>query len=114
MTMTRFNFTDDVPLRYDDHGVIRVTGSRITLDVLVDCLEMGDTIDGIHEGFPSISLAQIDAIIRWYLDHKAEADEYIRIGKEEAEKIRREIESRPEYIAFRKRFWSRVEQMRKS
>ena len=108
------NFTDTVPLRYDDHGTIRVTGSRVTLDVLVARFEMGDTLEEIHEGFPSVSLEQINAIIGWYLDNRAEVDEYIREQDAEAEKVLEELKNRPESIAFRERLRSRREQLSKT
>jgi uncharacterized protein (DUF433 family) len=98
--MKRFTFTDDVPLRQDERGAIRVTGSRVTLDTIVHRYQVGDTIARIHEGFPTVSIAQISAIIDWYFNHQAEADEYLEEGEAEGEKLRREIESQPEYIAL--------------
>ena len=102
MTNKRFSFPETVPLREDDRAAIRVTGSRITLDTVVTCFEMGETPEDILDGYPSLTLEQINAIRAWYLDNQAEADEYIRKGREAAEKLRREIESQPEYIARRK------------
>jgi len=94
--MEQFDFTDS-PLHQDDRGAIRVIGSRITLDTLVGAFERGDTLEEIHEGFPSLSLQQIKSVIAWYLNHKAEADEYLAVGEAQAEVLRREIESRPGY-----------------
>ena len=113
MTTRRFNFPDTVPLQYRDRA-IRVTGSRITLDTIVGCLEMGDTPADIQDGFPSLTLEQINAIITWYFTHRTEADEYINEGKAEAEKVRKEIESWPQNIAFKEKMRSLREQMRKS
>ena len=114
MTKNRFTFPDSVPLRYDDHGDIRVRGSRVTLDTLVGRYHVGDTIEEIHEGFPTVSIEQITAIIDWYLNNQAEADEYLREGEAQAEKLRLEIESRPENIAFREKVRSLREQLNKS
>jgi len=110
MSMKRFNFPETVPLNQWDNGTIRVIGSRVTLDVLVHCFQVGDTLDEIHEGFPSVSIEQIKAIIGWYLDHKAEADEYLREEEAEAEKILQELASRPESIALHERLRSLREQ----
>ena len=109
----RFEFPETVPLRYDDYGTIRVTGSRVTLDVLISRFELGDTLEEIHEGFPSVSLEQINAIIGWYLDNRAQVDEYIEEGRAEAEKVRQRIESRPESIAFNEKFRRLKEQRRR-
>ena len=113
MTVKHFNFPDTVPLQYRDRA-IRVTGSRITLDIIVGWLKMGDTPEDIQDYYPWFTLEQINAIIAWYLANRAEVDEYIREGKVEAEKLRLEIESRPESIAFREKMRSLREQMRKS
>ena len=103
MTLKTFNFPDAVPLRYDSDGNIRVTDSRITIETIVCCLEMGDTPEDIQDGFPSLTLDQINAIIGWYLNNQADVDEYIREGEEEAEKLRQEIESWPQNIAFKEK-----------
>jgi len=108
--MKRFNFPETVPLNQWDDGSIRVIGSRLKLDMLVHCFQVGDTLEEIHEGFPSVNIAQIRAILGWYLAHKAEADEYLREGEEEAEKLLQELANRPESIAFRERLRSLREQ----
>jgi hypothetical protein len=64
--MEQFDYTDS-PLHQDVEGSIRVIGSRITLDTLVHKFQLGDTPEDLHEGFPSLSLAQIRAVIAWYL-----------------------------------------------
>jgi len=64
---------------------------------------MGDTPEDIQDGFPSLTLEQIKAVISWYLNHRGEVDEYIREVDEEAEKLRREIESRPQNVAFKEK-----------
>ena len=114
MSTTRFTFPQTVPLHEDSYGSVRVIGSRITLDTIVGCFKMGDTAEDIQDGFPSLSLAQINAVIGWYLKNRAEVDEYLREREVEAEKLRREIESRPESIAFKARLRSRIEQLTKN
>ncbi len=103
MNLKRFTFTEGAPLTQDERGSIRVTGSRVTLDTIVHCYQAGDTVEQINENFPTVSVAKIKAIIDWYLSHRAQADEYMQEGEAEAEKLRREIESQPEYIARRKK-----------
>ena len=58
---------------------------------------MGDSVQRIHRGFPTVSESQIKEILAWYFDNKADVDEYIRQGEEEAERIFRWFESRPGY-----------------
>ena len=103
MTTKNLNFTDGVPLHETTDGNIRVIGSRVTMFTIIGRFEVGDTVEEIHEGFPSVSIPQINAIIEWYLKNRTEVDEYIREVEAEAEELRREIESWPQNIAFREK-----------
>ena len=107
----KLNFTDGVPLHETTDGNIRVIGSRVTLHTLVGCFGMGQTAEYIQEDFPSLTLAQINAIRAWYLKHRAEVDEYIKEVDEEGEKLLREIESWPQNIAFREKIRKLREQL---
>lgn len=114
-TMTvKLNFTDGVPLHETSDGNVRVIGSRVTLHTIVGRFQVGDTPEDIQDGFPTLTLEQINAIIGWYLNHQAEVDEYIREVDEEGEKLRRELQSRPESIAFRERMRNLREQLIKN
>ena len=110
----KLNFTDGVPLHETSDGNVRVIGSRITLDTIVGCFQMGDTPKDILDSYPSLTLDQINAIIGWYLNHRAEVDEYIREGEIEAEKAWQEIESWPQNIAFREKMRKLREQLIKT
>ncbi len=74
---------------------------------------MGKTTEEILDGYPSLTVEQITAIRDWYLKNQVEADEYVREGREAAEKLRQEIESWPANIAFRKKVQSLREQLNK-
>jgi uncharacterized protein (DUF433 family) len=108
--MEPFDFTNS-PLRQDAEGTIRVIGSRVTFDTLINIWKRGDTLEEIHEGFPTLSLDQIKAVIAWYLNHTAAADEYLEQEEAEAEALRKEIQSQPSYIEFNaeiKRRWEQI------
>jgi uncharacterized protein (DUF433 family) len=108
----QFDFTDS-PLHQDDRGVIRVIGSRITLDTLVHIWQRGDTLGEIHEGFPSLTFAQIKGVIAWYQNHTAEADEYLAKGDAEEEELLKRIQSDPRYKERRELLMQRWEQVLK-
>ena len=40
-----------------------VCGTRILPDPIVNSYDLGDTIEEIHEGFPTLSIAQIQRLI---------------------------------------------------
>ena len=99
MTTVRINFSDDVPLVQWKDGSIRVKGSRVLLHIIVSAFQQGNTPKKIHHSFPTASVTQIKAVIDWYLNNKSEADAYLEEEEAEGEKLRIEIQSRPEYKA---------------
>ena len=108
----RFCFPESVPLSQWEDGSVRVGGTRVTLDTIVARFKQGYTTEYIQQGFPSLTLVQINETIAWYLNHKAEADEYLEERYAEGEKLRQKIESDPEYIARRQELHRRMAQLR--
>jgi len=99
-----------VPISTDDHGAIRVANTRVTLDVLVAAHQQGDTPEQIHEGFPTLRLADIYAVIAYYLNNQDEIDAYLRRRDEQSEQIHREIEAkRPDMFDLRAKLLERTE-----
>ena len=97
MNTKRFNFPDTVPLVQLENGAVRVRNSRVTLETIVIRMQVGDTVEDIHRGFPTVSVAQIKDILAWYFDNQADVDEYIQQLQAEAERIFQWFESRPGY-----------------
>jgi uncharacterized protein (DUF433 family) len=114
METKRFTFPDSVPLVQWDDGSVRVRNSRVTLDTIVIQMQVGDTAAEIHEDFPTVSVLQIEEILRWYFDNKAEVDEFLEQNEAEAEEIRKGIESTPEYQAWRGELRRRIAEFRKN
>jgi uncharacterized protein (DUF433 family) len=83
-----------VPLKTTPEGAIWVGGTRVTLDTVVGCYWDGITAEGIVEQYPTLRLADVYAVIGYYLDHTSEVDEYLRAREAHGEQIRRENESR--------------------
>ena len=90
-------------------GTFRLRGSRVTLDTFVTAYKRGETVEQIHEGFPSLSLEKIQKAIDWYLANQDHADNYLNDRFVEGEELRRHIQSRPEYTAFREMLRERTE-----
>src|SRR5579871_4728304 len=81
------------PLKTDQDGNIRVGNTRVTLMTIVDRYRVGDTPGQIHEGFPTVSLEEINTVIAFYLAHREIVDEYIRQEKAEGERVRQHYET---------------------
>ena len=112
--MTQFNFTQEAPLWMDPDGTVRFKGSRVTLDTLVGAFLGGDTVEEIHDSFPTLSIRQIYGGIAWYLNNQAEADEYLKQREVAAAAIEREIRERFDHAAFRELLLKRRAQLRKN
>ncbi len=104
-----------LPLKMDEHGAIRVSGTRVTLDTVIACYHQGDSPEAIHEGFDVLPLNDIYTVIAYYLAHRDELDAYLRRGQEEAERLRQEWEANytPEQKAFNERIRKLTEQKRR-
>ncbi len=103
-----------IPLRADKDGALRVSNTRVTLDTLIACHQQGDSPEAIHSGFPSVPLADIYAVIAYYLAHRGEVDAYLKDRDEQAKRIRREVEANdtPDQLARTEHFKAILAQKR--
>ncbi|MBX3066058.1 MAG: DUF433 domain-containing protein [Anaerolineae bacterium] len=103
-----------LPLKMDEYGAIRVSGTRVTLDTVIACYQQGDSPEAIHEGFDVLPLNDIYTVIAYYLAHRDELDAYLKHGKEEAERLRQEwdVNYTLEQKAFNARIRKLAEQKR--
>jgi len=85
--------TDPTPLRVDEHGVIRVGGSQVLLDIVIREFNNGAEPEAIAHGFPTLDLADVYCVIAYYLRHRKDVDDYLHARRQEAEKLREEIEA---------------------
>lgn len=97
-----------VPLRQDDSGVVRVIGSRVTLDTVLWAHNHGATPETIVQGYPTLRLADVYGIIAYYLRHRAVVDEYLEEGEHIAEALHSRIEADPRHHELRQRLLARL------
>jgi uncharacterized protein (DUF433 family) len=104
---------DPVPLVVADDGrVIRVAGTRVTLDTLVGAFKHGATAEEIAQDYPAVSLADVYAVIAYYLRHRSEIEVYLAKRALEHAELRREIQGRPVYQELRERLLARTDRAR--
>lgn len=77
-----------VPLATDDSGVVRVSGTRVTLDTIVIAYQQGEPPEIIADQYPTVPLADIYAVINYYLRHRREVDRYLAGRGRQAVEIR--------------------------
>jgi uncharacterized protein (DUF433 family) len=84
---------DAAPLGKDQGGAIRVGQSRITLDLVVEQYENGMTPEEMVRAYDTLLLADVHAVIAYYLRHRDEVRSYLKWRAEEAEALRAKIEA---------------------
>jgi uncharacterized protein (DUF433 family) len=90
----RLNFpAERPPLRVDEGGAVRVGNSRISLDLVVEQYENGMTPEAMVHAYDTLALADVYAVIAYYLRHREEVRAYLKRRREEAEALRAKIES---------------------
>jgi uncharacterized protein (DUF433 family) len=106
--MTPTIHPDPVPLRTDERGALRVGETRVTLDTLVDEYENGADPESIVHSYPSLRLADVYAVIAYYLRHQDTVNDYLRARRAEAAALRQEIEShQPDNAGLRAKLLAR-------
>ena len=84
---------EPTPLRMDQGGVVRVGKSRITLDLVVEQYENGMTPEDMVRAYDTLVLADVHAVVAYYLRHRDEVRQYLARREEEAAVLRATIEA---------------------
>jgi uncharacterized protein (DUF433 family) len=96
-----------LPLRMDLHGTIRVGGTRVTLDTVVHAFDNGATPEQIVIDFDCLSLADVYAVVSYYLQHREQVREYLAAQEAAGEASHREYEARYPTAEVRERILAR-------
>jgi uncharacterized protein (DUF433 family) len=81
------------PMRLDEGGAIRVGKSRVSLDLVVEQYENGMAPEDLVRAYDTLNLADVHAVIAYYLRHREHVQAYMKHRKEDAEALRAKIEA---------------------
>jgi len=98
---------DPSPLRTDDQGVIRVGGTRVTLEQIVGAFREGVTAEEIALRYETVGLADVYATIAYYLNHRESVERYLASQAEKADNVRREHAETLDMTQLRQRLLAR-------
>lgn len=99
---------EPVPLAKDEAGRLMVAGTRIPLDTLIAAFRRGERPEEIHEGFPTISLGDIYAVLTYCVRHQAEVNAYLAERDRQRAEVRAEVERRFPAEGLRERLLARL------
>ena len=99
---------EPIPLEANADGVIRVGGTRVPLDTVVEVFNTGATPEEIAQDFPVLRLDDIYAVITYYLRHRDEVETYLEQRRAQAAEVRRKIEARSPQAGLRERLLARL------
>jgi len=68
----------DVPVAEDAHGVIRVAGTRVTLESVVSAWQQGATPEEVALRFPSLRVEDLYLVYGWVFRNQEAVDRYIQ------------------------------------
>jgi uncharacterized protein (DUF433 family) len=99
--------TTTVPLSEDEASVLRITGTRVSLDSVIYAFNEGATPEEIVQQYPTLNLADTYAVIGYYLHNSAEVEKYLEQRRAQRQELQKEIESRFNPHGLRERLLAR-------
>ena len=99
--------TESPLLATNADGVIRVGGTRVSLDSVLFAFLDGSTPEEIAQQYPSLNLADVYAAVAYYLNHRDDVAGYLRDRQTHRDQIRQEVEARFDPRGIRDRLLAR-------
>ena len=95
------------PLSTGADGIVRVSGSRVSLETVVTAFDSGATAEEIVQQYPSLDLAVVYAVISYALDHRADVDAYVAQRRDQAHALQQRVETHLPPAGIRERLLAR-------
>jgi len=99
--------TSEIKLTKTEAGVLRIGDSRVSLDTVITAFGQGATPEQIVEDYDSLELAEVYAVISYYLQNRDEVENYLARRKVQRERLRRQIESHSNPQGIREKLLAR-------
>jgi len=98
---------EPIPLEMGADGVVRVGGTRVTLDTVVAAFREGATAEEIVYQYPSLNLADVYSVIAYYLQRCQDVEAYLRQRQQQRDEVREQNEARFDPRGIRDRLLAR-------
>lgn len=98
----------EVPLEWKENGeVVRVRGTRVPLETIIQEYLKGETPEVIAQEFSSVKLPDVYAVITYYLRNRTAVDSYLAEIDRKADIIRQEIQEAQQASGLKETLLSR-------
>jgi uncharacterized protein (DUF433 family) len=83
------------PVREDPQGgALRVGNSRVLLELVIDAFDDGATPESIVSMYSTLALADVYAVIAYYLNHRSQVKAYLETREREAKDMEQRMGAR--------------------
>jgi len=96
-----------VPLTTDEHGVVSVGETRVSLDTLIFAFQQGSTPEEIVVDYSTLDLSDVYAVVTYYLQNQTEVEAYLQRRQAQRDEVRRVMETRFPQAGLRERLLAR-------
>jgi uncharacterized protein (DUF433 family) len=81
------------PIREDATGALRVGESRVLLELVIRAFQDGATPETIVQRYPTLWLADVYAVVSYYLRHRDEVEHYLARREHEAQDVAQQVQA---------------------
>ncbi len=103
-----------IPLQTDADETVRVAETRVPLETVIHVFDQGATPEEIVQRFPALNLADVYAVVGYYLRHRDEVRRYMAQQNQHAESVRAQVGSKADVRALRERLLAHKEGRKKN
>jgi uncharacterized protein (DUF433 family) len=105
--MTNAFVAEQIALELTQDGVMRVGGTRVTLDTVIAAFDEGATAEEIVQQYPSLELADVYSVIGYYLRHRQLVEDYMNTRQQAQSETRAVCEAHSTSVGLRARLLAR-------
>lgn len=99
---------ETVPVESGSDQVLRMRGTRVTLDTVVEAFTEGATPEEIAQQYPSVPLADVYSVIGYYLRRSPQVQSYLDRRRSESDQVRVANEAQSDPVGIRRRLMART------
>ena len=96
-----------LPLAVASDGTVTVGTTRVTLDTVITAFKDGATAEEIGQQYPTLDLADIYAVVAYYLRQREVVEQYLAARASQRDQVRAENEGRFDPVGVRDRLLAR-------